>query len=144
MSPTLQNQNKSKLLVKTGNTQVQREHKYDWDYVETGSNSKFSLRIFANSWRRLPVANSEAAGDFPNAEAGSLEGFWIWEQPLMMEFQENMFGFGIREKTRRVIVDVAEGRESVEGGDFGESEGEGGDGKEASGGVVVIVVVVKT
>jgi hypothetical protein len=42
------------------------------------------------------------------------------------------------------IVDVAVGRESAEGGDFGESEGEGGDGKEASGGVVVIVVVVKT
>ena len=37
------------------------------------------------------------------------------------------------------IVDVAEGRESAEACDFGESEGEGGDGKEASGGVVIIV-----
>jgi hypothetical protein len=73
MSPTLQNQNKSKLLVKTGNIQVQREHKYDWDYVETGSNSKFNLRIFANSWRRLPVANSNAAEDFPSAEVGMPE-----------------------------------------------------------------------
>jgi hypothetical protein len=36
-----------------------------------------------------------------NKYIGSLEGFWIWGQPLMMEFQENMFGFGIREKTRR-------------------------------------------
>ena len=36
-------------------------------------------------------------------------------------------------------MDVAEGRESAEGSDFGESEGEGGDGMEASGGVVVIV-----
>jgi hypothetical protein len=59
--------------VKTGNTQVQREHKHDWDYVETGSNSKFSLRIFANSRRRLLVANNDAAGDFPSAEAGMPE-----------------------------------------------------------------------
>jgi hypothetical protein len=35
-----------------------------------------------------------------------------------------------RENSAR-IVDVAEGRESAEGCDFGESEGEGGDGKKA-------------
>jgi hypothetical protein len=36
-------------------------------------------------------------------------------------------------------MDVAEGGESADGCDFGESEGEGGDGKEVSRGVVVIV-----
>ena len=56
------------------------------------------------------------------------EYVWVWD---------------LREKSTR-IVDVVEGRESVEGDDFGESKGEGGDGKEASGGVVVIIVVVKT
>ena len=38
-----------------------------------------------------------------NKYTGSLEGFWIWGQPLMMEFQENMFGFGIREKTHDAL-----------------------------------------
>ena len=56
------------------------------------------------------------------------EYVWVWDP---------------RENLAR-IVDVVEGRESAEGSNFGESEGEGGDGKEASGGVVVIVVVVKT
>ena len=56
------------------------------------------------------------------------EYVWVWD---------------LRENSTR-IMDVAKRRESAEGDDFGESEGEGGDGKEASGGVVVIIVVVKT
>jgi hypothetical protein len=55
------------------------------------------------------------------------EYVWVWDP---------------RENTAR-IVDVTEGQ-STEGGDFGEGKGEGGDGKEASGGVVVIILVVKT
>jgi hypothetical protein len=66
-------------------------------------------------------------GTTPN-DGIAREYVWVWDS------RENS----------ALIVDVAEGRESVEGGDFGESEGEGGDGKEASGGVVVIVVVVRT
>jgi hypothetical protein len=62
--------------------------------------------IFEHALRTKALVNVFGQGyplltNLLNKYTGSLEGFWIWEQPLMMEFQENMFGFGIREKTRR-------------------------------------------